>query len=189
MGATRASLLLPVSLLALLSVATADLEAPKAIKKLAPDSGEKLLARDLEFTLPFISSYEALLFARDAEEGGSLGLEAPYYRRAYAPHYYDDNSNILRRAAEALAMLERRSACPAGMSSCAEIGNPNKCCQQGTYCTSVDDSMVGGVACCPQGSSCGGGVGDCPSNAVSCPASLGGGCCIAGYVCQGAGCE
>lgn len=31
-------------------------------------------------------------------------------------------------------------------------------------------------------------MGECPSEAVSCPASLGGGCCIEGFVCQGVGC-
>jgi hypothetical protein len=95
----------------------------------------------------------------------------------------------MERAARALTLLERRSSCPSDMESCASIGSPAKCCEAGTVCTWVSDSTVGNVACCPEGSTCGGSVGDCPSGAVSCPAELGGGCCIAGYVCQGDGCE
>ncbi|KAI9167576.1 hypothetical protein HJFPF1_03707 [Paramyrothecium foliicola] len=156
---------LPISLLALISVATADQEAPRAVKKLTPDLGEKLLAKDLAFSLPYISPYDALLFQLSRPEDDPPSASPHLLRRAFAQHYDDTSENVLRRAAEALAMLERRAACPSGMNSCADIGSPNKCCQQGTYCTSVQDSTVGGVACCPQGSSCGGNVGNCPSDA------------------------
>ncbi|KFA64961.1 hypothetical protein S40285_03880 [Stachybotrys chlorohalonatus IBT 40285] len=172
---------LPASLLALLLQATAAQHAPTAIKKLSPDSGEKLLAEHMAFSpfvLPFISSLDDNLNVTTTR----------FYRRAFAPHVDDGSSNVLRRAAEALAILRRQSSCPSGTNPCLDIGAPDKCCQDGTYCTEVPDESVGQVACCPQGGTCGGGVGECPGDSTSCPASLGGGCCIAGYVCQGSGC-
>ncbi|RCI08862.1 hypothetical protein L249_5083 [Ophiocordyceps polyrhachis-furcata BCC 54312] len=90
-------------------------------------------------------------------------------------------------AADAL-LLAVAASCPAGMNSCADQKSPNKCCQKGTYCTAVPDASVEHVACCPDGARCGGQVGTCPADATSCPSELGGGCCIAGYVCRGLGC-
>ncbi|RDA93689.1 hypothetical protein CP533_4873 [Ophiocordyceps camponoti-saundersi (nom. inval.)] len=85
-------------------------------------------------------------------------------------------------------LLAVAASCPAGMNSCADQDSPNKCCQKGTYCTAVPDASVEHVACCPDGARCGGQVGSCPADATSCPSELGGGCCIAGYVCRGLGC-
>lgn len=164
-----------------------------AIRKVAPDSNEKILAHHLAFA-PLqaltpgdaAAAAHAFLNAQSAE-----GVQSPTtrYRPAFALHHDDSESNILQRAAVALSMLQRRSSCPAGMTGCDAIGAPNKCCQQGTHCVSVQDSTVGGVACCPSGSDCRGNVGKCPPDAVSCPAQLGGGCCIPGYICQGEGCK
>ncbi|KAH7326115.1 hypothetical protein B0I35DRAFT_126173 [Stachybotrys elegans] len=171
---------LPASLLALVSLATATQIGPTAVRKLSLDEGEKLFPEHLAFApleLPIIADANSI----PADTTG-------YYRRAFAPHHDASENDVLRRAAKALALLERRSSCPSEMNSCANIGAPNKCCQEGTYCVEVDDESVGEVACCPQGSQCGGNVGACPEDAVSCPASLGGGCCIAGFVCQGSGC-
>ena len=180
--------LLPPALLALLPLATAE-PNPTALKKLPPDSSEKLFPEHLAFgPLPNLSP-DLPIPDQDAD-GGYNASSTHFYTRAFAPHYSDDtHDNVLRRAAEALAILERRSSCPAGMSSCADIGSPNKCCQEGTYCTDVPDTDVGHVACCPRGSTCDAPVGGCPSDAVNCPAELGGGCCISGYICQGVGCE
>lgn len=191
-------LLLPASLLGLIVQAAAE-RAPTAVRKLAPDANEKLFPEHLAFAT--LSFPEAALSARqflDAQDARLLlehqALQPPPprpYRPAFARHHSHDESeqNALRRAAEALALLQRRgAACPSGMSGCDAIGQPNKCCQDGTVCTKVDDSSVGGIACCPHGSACGGRVGACPADATSCPAALGGGCCIPGYVCQGMGC-
>lgn len=192
--------LLPTSLfvlLAQLSSAAADERAPTAIRKLEPDANAKILPAHLAFAS--LSFADAALAARqflDAQDASSLSSNTSYsvdqppsYRPAFARHYVESEANALRRAAEALALLERRAACPSGMSACDAAGQPNKCCQDGTICTKVTDSSVGGIACCPHGSSCGGKVGACPPDAVSCPADLGGGCCIPGYVCQGMGCK
>lgn len=187
----------PASLLALVlqsSSSAAAERAPTALRKIAPDANEKIFPEHLAFAA--LSFGDASLAARqflDAQDVQPPADQQPRpYRPAFASHDTDTTESqhgLRRRAAEALARLQRRTtACPSGMSGCAAIGQPNKCCQDGTVCTKVDDASVGGIACCPQGSSCGGRVGACPSDAASCPADLGGGCCIPGYVCQGMGC-
>ncbi|KAM3507262.1 hypothetical protein MY10362_001860 [Beauveria mimosiformis] len=203
-------LFLPSYLLSLLvqaSPAAAE-RSPTALRKLAPDANEKLFPEHLAFAA--LTFDDASLAARqflDAQDAKRL-LSDPRpldnqqqqqqlrpYRPAFASHLADNTSSshhaLRRGAAEALALLQRRAgaaSCPRGMSGCSAIGQPNKCCQDGTVCTRIDDATVGGIACCPVGSSCGGRVGACPSDAASCPADLGGGCCIPGYVCQGLGC-
>lgn len=176
----RSLLLLPPTLLPILAAAD---PSPTAIHKLPPDSSSKLFPEHLAFApLPALFNPPTL---DDIPENDTVPR---LYMRAYSPHFESDSDTLLRRAAEVLAILERRASCPSGMNSCADMGSPNKCCQEGTYCTDVPDTDVGHVACCPRGRECGGAVGDCPSEAVSCPSSLGGGCCIEGYVCQGVGC-
>ncbi|KND89591.1 rRNA methyltransferase 1, mitochondrial [Tolypocladium ophioglossoides CBS 100239] len=160
-------------------------QLPTVVKKLSPDLSEKILPEHLAFApLPVDAVARVFLTEQDA----GLNATALFYRPAFARHLDDSEDGSLRRAAAALALLRKRASCPAGMNSCADQGSPNKCCQEGTYCTDVPDTTVGGVACCPQGTKCGGGVGSCPADAVSCPPDLGGGCCIPGYVCQGVGC-
>lgn len=184
------------SLTALLpSQAAAESSSPTAIKKLAPGSNDKLLREHLAFApLQIISPRDAAAAAisfLDNQDDELLKLNGTerFYRPAFAPHSEESRDNMLRRAAEALALLQRSSSCPKGMNICSDINPEVKCCQEGTYCVEVGDSVAGGVACCPDGASCGGGVGSCPSEAASCPESLGGGCCIPGYVCQGLGCK
>ncbi|KAG8418038.1 hypothetical protein J3458_005479 [Metarhizium acridum] len=183
--------LLPASLLAFVSQALADNRPfPIAIKKQSPGSGEKILREHLAFApLPQVrpvvasSFFDVLSDEPHQDVDGTSRFYPPFVK-----HLHEAEDDVLRRAAEALALLERRSSCPSGMNNCAQQGSPNKCCQQGTYCTDVPDTDVGHVACCPNGSTCGGEVGTCPSGATSCAAALGGGCCIPGYVCQGVGC-
>ncbi|KOS20113.1 hypothetical protein ESCO_006142 [Escovopsis weberi] len=163
-----------------LSDAVAGDSLPTAIKKQHPDSSEKIHLRDLDFApliprLPPLEAAAARLNTSDTEIEHEIKHE-------------HEHEGTLRRAAEALARLQRRTSCPLGMTSCDDIGSPDKCCPAGTYCTSVQDQSVGHVACCPNGATCGGGVGSCPAGAASCAAELGGGCCIPGYVCQGTGC-
>ncbi|GKU01857.1 gpi anchored [Fusarium langsethiae] len=174
--------------------AAAESSSPTAIKKLAPGSNDKLLREHLAFApLQILSPRDAAAAAisfLDNQDDELLKLNGTerFYRPAFAPHSEESRDSMLRRAAEALALLQRRSSCPKGMNICSNIDPEVKCCQEGTYCVDVGDSVAGGVACCPDGASCGGGVGSCPSEAASCPEELGGGCCIPGYVCQGLGC-
>lgn len=187
MAPLSSMLLLPTSLLALVSQATANQRLAAAVKKLSLDPSEKIFPEHLAFA-PLPVDAVARVFLDEQDDAGLNGT-ARLYRPAFARHHDDAEDSTLRRAAAALALLRKRASCPAGMNSCADQGSPNKCCQQGTYCTDVPDTTVGHVACCPQGTKCGGGVGSCPADAVSCPADLGGGCCISGYVCQGVGCK
>ncbi|XWW95941.1 hypothetical protein V2A60_003910 [Cordyceps javanica] len=195
-------LLLPASFisLALQASSSAAERSPTALRKVAPDAGEKIFPEHLAFAT--ISFEDASIAARQFLEAQdalprTARQRAQAYRPAFARHHADESSSsrggVLRwRAAnKAFGLLQsqrRAASCPRGMSGCDAIGQPNKCCQDGTVCTAVEDDAVGGIACCPQGSSCGGRVGTCPSDAVSCPAALGGGCCIPGYVCEGVGC-
>lgn len=194
MVAPRGILLLPPSLLTLLTQVAANPQ-PTALKKLAPDSNEKIFPEHLAFAPPGsfpIGIYGTpLLPGVDDGNGESerTNSSSRFFQRAFAPHIDETRENMMRRAAEMLAILEKRSSCPSDMNSCEDIGAANKCCQKGTYCTSVADSNVASVACCPDGVQCGGGVGSCPTSAVSCPSSLGGGCCLQGYICQGIGCK
>jgi hypothetical protein len=184
-----ACLALPTSLVALnlVSQALAVEDArPTAIRKLAPNSNDKILADHLAFApLPVILPRDDTVFFSERDDAfiGSTRFLPPYAR-----HFNDADHNLLRRAAEALALLQKRESCPSGTNSCSNVNQPNKCCQEGTYCVSVEDDSVGGVACCPDGATCDG-VGSCPDGATSCSQELGGGCCISGYVCEGVGCK
>lgn len=169
MKLTSSFLSLPI-LASYLSLASAKQDSsPTAIRKLSPDCNEKIFPHHLAF-----APLESLLDPNRT------------YIPAFAPH---SHGTVLRRAAEVLALLQKRQACPGGMKSCSGVGSGVKCCQEGTYCVDVGDAVAGGIACCPDGVSCGGGVGECPDGATSCSAELGGGCCIPGYVCEGLGCK
>jgi len=191
-------------------------QLPTAIRKMGLDGGEKFFPEYMAFAVGApdavfeyaptpLSPREAALAARlarrdadaDANANGDplpAGNASLPLRPAFATHggLEEDQSSpleLLRRAAEALHLLQGRQSCPAGMGSCAAIGAPNKCCITGEYCVQVNDPSVGQVACCPQGRTCSGSVGPCGAGSTSCSADLGGGCCIPGYVCQGVGCE
>ncbi|KAM4063901.1 GPI anchored protein [Hirsutella rhossiliensis] len=169
------------TLLLLLPVLHASASQLTALRKLPPDAGHKISRHHLDF-----ASQDSCAAEADAELLPRLNGTAACLRPAYGQHLQERDPGrpyVLRRA-----LLEQRSSCPATMNSCADQGFPNKCCQEGTYCTDVPDVDVGRVACCPRGTQCGGQVASCPSEAVSCPQSLGGGCCIPGFVCRGFGC-
>lgn len=183
----------PSAALPLLALAhtasSADLDArPTAIRKLAPGSNDKILAHHLAFApVPvFLGSSSSDL--TDDNSSHLNNATSTRFFPPYARHFSASDTNLLRRAVHALALLHRRDSCPSGTASCADIDHPNKCCQDGTYCVSVDDDSVGGVACCPDEAECTG-VGECPTGSTSCSEELGGGCCVAGYVCEGVGCE
>ncbi|KAM0254720.1 hypothetical protein ACHAQJ_006501 [Trichoderma viride] len=187
-------LLLPTALLALVAEVAANQPIATAIKKQVPDANEKLFPNHLAFeSLPLLTPFETTVAANlwlDSQEDEDAGSNnsTRRYRPAFSNHFQDSEDNLLRRAAEVLVILQNRAACPGGMDSCSSIGAPDKCCADGTYCTNVSDSDAEQVACCPNGATCGGQIGTCPSDAVSCSSELGGGCCIPGYVCVGVGC-
>lgn len=187
-------LLLPTTILALVAQVAANQPLATAIKKQLPDANEKLFPDHLAFEpLPALNPFETTvptnLWLDDQEDkDASSSNLTRRYNPAFAYHFQEAEEDLLKRAADVLAILQNRAACPSGTESCSGIGSPDKCCADGSYCTNVSDSDAEQIACCPNGATCGGGVGACPSNAVSCPSALGGGCCIPGYVCVGVGC-
>lgn len=98
-------------------------------------------------------------------------------------------SRLLRSPEAIFARDTRDFSCPGGTSSCASINRPNSCCASGLVCQLTTDSGLGDVGCCQTGQVCGQQVSGCPSQDLTCPDSLGGGCCIPGSVCAGVGCE
>lgn len=177
---------------------------PTAVRKMSPDESEKFFPEYVAFDPADIFAVDLQLSPREAmaalrvsrdEEANILarGDTLSPYRAPFHPHEellpLDSAWGVVRRAAEVLSLLERRQACPKNMQSCSAIGFAHKCCMPSEDCVAVDDPSVGNVACCPSGTRCGGSVAACPGNSVTCPASLGGGCCIAGFVCRGLGCE
>lgn len=195
------------------SVAEADQKRhPTAIRKMPVDSSEKLLREHLAFQEgpmptdyephPFLSPREAILAARlqlTVEEDVLLAANSSSTTRPYRPAFNSHKDDALdapgdgwllfRRAKEALHLLQGRQGCPGGMLSCEDVGAPNKCCSSNEVCVEVEDPSVGNVACCPEGADCNAPVGGCPDGSPECPAELGGGCCIPGFVCQGVGCR
>ncbi|KAL5596833.1 uncharacterized protein BROUX77_006781 [Berkeleyomyces rouxiae] len=179
---------------------------PLAVRRMPADPAEKFypayqaFAPDGESAMP-LAPREAAAAAvlldrlylpaspeRPRPRGEDAQVKQPVFRRhqtrADGPLPWDK----LRRAAEALKVLQGRNSCPAGFESCAGIGQSDKCCASSETCVEVDDESTGNVACCPAGSSCSGAVASCPADAVTCPLSLGGGCCLAGYTCAGSVC-
>jgi hypothetical protein len=113
---------------------------------------------------------------------------SPPFLVAHTEEQYE--TNLLRRAARVLSLLQRRQwACPSGTSGCGSIGYPNSCCTTGETCVEVQDTGLGPVGCCPAGATCSGGVTGCTDGSTACASNIGGGCCIPGFVCQGVGCE
>ncbi|EAW07868.1 putative GPI anchored protein [Aspergillus clavatus NRRL 1] len=81
-------------------------------------------------------------------------------------------------------LLRRDFKCPSGTLACTAINRPESCCGTGDTCQLIQDTGLGDVGCCPQGQTCSGAIGSCQQGYTSCPASLGGGCCIPGYECS-----
>ncbi len=176
---------------------------PTLIRKMPLDSAEKLFDSYLAFApLPetppgriapraFLNSHEAVLLAANSS---ALLSFRPAFRPSpsTASDVSDDDYAgwvLFRRAAAALAALQSRQwGCPAGTSSCAGIGYPYSCCHTGETCYKITDTGLGPVGCCPASATCGGTISTCGAGDLACPSSLGGGCCIAGYSCQGVGC-
>ncbi|KAI1631731.1 hypothetical protein F4809DRAFT_657432 [Biscogniauxia mediterranea] len=191
---------------------------PTAIKKMSLDEGEKFMPEYYAFapepsfaeaqSSPDSSTFWARSLALTPEEEALLALNSsatiryrpPFprhydYRRAVGADADADVSSggrrfLYRRARDALARLQgRQFSCPDNTASCDNIDQPNYCCVEGTTCFVVTDSPeAGNVGCCPEGQNCGGSVGTCTDDSTACPADVGGGCCVSGFVCAEVGC-
>src|SRR2546429_9461975 len=62
-----------------------------------------------------------------------------------------DRSDLVLNDHNAVKLVRRQNACPAGYSSCALQGNREACCQAGTFCT---HDAANHIACCPSGATC-----------------------------------
>jgi hypothetical protein len=206
---------LPTPLLLLVAAQVgAQSRLPTAIRKMAPDAGEKFYHEYCAFEAPqetLPGSYaeaRSPVAARELYPDEDVRLLAANasaqlpVRPPFAPHRDGPSArtrqdgtgfypwDLVRRAADALSRLEKRQwACPDGTTDCSGIGFPYTCCGNGETCVRVTDTGLGSVGCCPAGLSCGGTISGCPQGAVGCPASMGGACCIPGFVCEGIGCE
>lgn len=179
---------------------------PVGVMKMSTDEGEKFYMEYWQFEgepqQTIIPSPD--IYSRKQEEEAALlanlSMEAEY-RAPFALHAETGSSNWAqemkirselgsRSAAAALAILERRGySCPSGTMDCSAIGYPNSCCYTTETCFVIPDTGLGPVGCCPNGSSCGGSISTCNSPNTACADSLGGGCCIPNFVCEGVGCK
>lgn len=187
--------------LLLLITAQVDSQLPTAVRKMSPDQNEKFFPEYVAFAEEEEGYVQAVLSPREAvaalkvsrEQEARLGLQTNSsmpYLAPYMPHMKEEpgqlRQELFRRAAEALSLLQGRQACPGGMSSCASVGFSDRCCLSSEVCQVVPDSGGSIIACCPQGSTCSGPVGPCAADTTTCP---GGGCCVAGFQCEGDICK
>ncbi|KAI1389570.1 uncharacterized protein F4822DRAFT_205223 [Hypoxylon trugodes] len=208
----KAMFSLPSSLLLLLAAATkVRAQHPTAIRKMSLDEGEKifpefyafgpqplhhrasdddmLLSSNSSAAIPFQPPYPLHYDYRDTELR-SANIRAGTNKGETDKKQEDTGLLLYRRAREVLSKLQgRQFACPAGTHSCTNIDQPNYCCTDGTSCFVVTNAPdAGNVGCCPNGQNCGVTVGTCADGSTACPANVGGGCCIPGFVCASVGC-
>lgn len=193
---------LPASLLMLIATQIqAQQMLPTAIKKMSLDEGEKIMPEHLGFAPEYVplqsrqlrgllTPEEELLLA--ANSSATIGYRPPFgvHLSGDASDLIRSNGPVWRRAKEALHRLRGRDySCPSNTQSCESIGQPNYCCSTGETCVEVEDQPdAGNVGCCPDGTTCAGTVGPCGTDSTGCAAEVGGGCCIAGFVCAQIGC-
>jgi hypothetical protein len=183
--------------------------SPVGVLKMSDDEGEKFYMEYWQFEgeleESWLSDASTSLRARDEEEEARLLANSSAivsFRPPFAFHREDGSSPLSfedlkarkgiegRNAADFLAVLERRGfVCPTGTADCSGISQPNYCCPTTETCFAIQDTGLGPVGCCPNGSTCGGTISGCNAPNSPCDDSLGGACCIPNYVCAGVGCK
>ncbi|KAE8354846.1 hypothetical protein BDV28DRAFT_67893 [Aspergillus coremiiformis] len=154
----------------------------QGIKKMSDDEGEK-------FFLDYWYFDEASQTELQTSEKTQPDLHPRSYPNQPAhPLGLDETSGSHGWMSHFSPLFRRDFKCPAGTYSCTSINRPNSCCSTGSTCELVQDTGSGDVGCCPDGQQCAGTIGSCQQGYTSCPASLGGGCCIPGYECVSGGC-
>ncbi|KAI2463462.1 hypothetical protein F4781DRAFT_416513 [Annulohypoxylon bovei var. microspora] len=213
---SQAMLSLPPTLLVLLAAATQAhaQHHPTAIRKMSLDEGEKIFPEYYAFgpaSAPAFLPHDEEALLPSGNSSAAVPFLPPYPRHLDHHHYRspspprnkkaadgkleeedtdDRGAGLYRRTREAPSRLRgRQFACPSDTHSCTNIAQPNYCCASGTTCFVVTNAPESGnVGCCPVGQNCGVTVGACTSGSTACPANVGGGCCIAGFVCAEVGC-
>lgn len=170
------------------------------VLKMSPDPGEKFFPEYWQYeTGQEQNNAEAHnLRTRDEDAEGRMLANVSAIVDFRSPFALHDESGAVElkvraavgRSAAALAALEKRQfTCPTGTNSCSGIGYPNSCCPASESCFQIQDTGLGPVGCCPTGRSCSGTISVCNVPNLACPQSLGGGCCLPGFACQGVGCK
>ena len=164
--------------------------APSGVRKMSDHEGEKFFLDYWQFDEQTFMNM-ALNARRSVSSAALLSnisnvedLLPPLLLHA-EPQHFISNHRFFGRS-----LSERAYQCPTGTNSCASIGYPNSCCATGETCISVPENGGATIGCCPDGANCGGQIGSCDTAAgyTTCE-NENGGCCIPGYICQGAGCE
>lgn len=207
---------LPPSLLVLLTAATQSFaQHPTALRKMSLDEGEKfmphyyvfgpaasplnaraaeeelLLSGNSSAAIPFLPPYPRHYDYQGTGLGARVGEGGRSQEKSREEDSGSSSQLLYRRMREVLSKLQgRQFACPQGTHSCTNIDQPNYCCTTGTTCFVVTNAPnAGNVGCCPDGNNCGVTVGLCTDGSTACPANVGGGCCIPGFVCADIGCK
>lgn len=148
----------------------------RGVKKMTDDEGEKF----------FFNYWD---FGHEGWSTGDDNLTDSRHDPGMQGRSYPLRSSLALELDPFSLRFRRDFKCPTGTFGCTSINRPDSCCSFGDTCELVQDTGSGDVGCCPQGQVCSGTIGSCQKDYTSCPASLGGGCCIPGYDCVSGGCE
>ncbi|KAE8452874.1 hypothetical protein EG329_013146 [Mollisiaceae sp. DMI_Dod_QoI] len=180
---------------------------PVGVMKMSTDEGEKFYMEYWQFEgetrqTDILEAPSMSLRRREDEEARLLANTSAdlLFRPRFVLHSDDFNTMGLgdmrarrswgvRNDATVSALLEKRGfVCPTGTANCSAIGYSNSCCATDETCFAIQDTGLGPVGCCPNGSTCGGTITTCNAPNTPCADNMGGGCCIPNYVCAGVGC-
>ncbi|OBT50198.1 hypothetical protein VE04_08803, partial [Pseudogymnoascus sp. 24MN13] len=167
---------------------------PVRVRKMSEDEGEMFFGEYWGFEARGEEGGDVLRREYESEDEISrVNSSAAFsFRPAFAIHEAESSSPrglseaqaLHHRAPRALsALLKRAFQCPTGTTAWTTISQPNYCCASTESCITITDTGLGPVGCCPSGQSCEGEITHCAAGQTACPQSLGGACCVAGFVC------
>ncbi|KAK7555767.1 hypothetical protein IWX49DRAFT_553265 [Phyllosticta citricarpa] len=166
-----------------------NVEVPRVVRKMSDDPGQKFYLDYWEFAAAAAGADRNQVTLGDDDDFLNVTLLPPVLKHAEDVGRHWNFPRFFPQG-EHGAVQRRDFQCPTGTSACTSIDRPDSCCGAGEVCQIVQDTGNGDVGCCPEGSTCGGGVANCDTSAgySSCPDSTNGGCCIPDYYCSGVGC-
>ncbi|OBT96880.1 hypothetical protein VE01_05426 [Pseudogymnoascus verrucosus] len=172
---------------------------PVRVRKMSEDGGEMFFGEYWGFDARDEEGGDVLRRDYESEDDISRGNSSATFsfRPAFAIHEAESSSPrglseaqaLHHRSSRALsALLKRAFQCPTGTTACTSISQPNYCCASTESCITITDTGLGPVGCCASGQTCEGEITHCAAGQTACPQSLGGACCVAGFVCFDVGC-